>query len=125
MAAPSLLDNPQGQGAAFHVYFPVADMGVECPPSPPQRLAGGAESILVVDDDPAIADIIQQSLASLGYRVVTRTASTDALALFREDPARFDLVITRPDHAPPFRRQIDREDSCPAKGCSRYPLHRL
>ena len=89
-----LLDNPPGQGAAFHVYFPVADMGVERPPSMPQRLAGGAESILVVDDDPAIADIIQQSLASLGYRVVTRTASTDALALFREDPARFDLVIT-------------------------------
>jgi CheY-like chemotaxis protein len=33
-------------------------------------------------------------LAELGYEVVTRTSSREALALFTPDPTRFDLVIT-------------------------------
>ena len=33
-------------------------------------------------------------LAELGYDVTSRMSSTEALALFKEDPSRFDLVIT-------------------------------
>ena len=35
-----------------------------------------------------------EMLTDLGYRVTSKTASSDALALFRLDPSRFDLVIT-------------------------------
>jgi CheY-like chemotaxis protein len=33
-------------------------------------------------------------LEKLGYQVIARLSSQDALAVFKEDPARFDLVIT-------------------------------
>jgi CheY-like chemotaxis protein len=33
-------------------------------------------------------------LAELGYDVVSRMKSRDALALLKEDPSRFDLVLT-------------------------------
>ncbi len=36
----------------------------------------------------------QEILAELGYEVTSRTSSREALALFRLDPSRFDLVIT-------------------------------
>ena len=36
----------------------------------------------------------EEILAELGYEVTSRTSSREALALFRVDPSRFDLVIT-------------------------------
>ena len=35
-----------------------------------------------------------EMLKDLGYRVTSRTGAREALALFRLDPSRFDLVIT-------------------------------
>jgi len=43
---------------------------------------------------PAIVDIGEQMLESLGYTVVTRTSSIEALELFWAQPDKFDLVIT-------------------------------
>src|SRR5208283_5530851 len=33
-------------------------------------------------------------LTDLGYRITSQTGAREALALFRQDPSRFDLVIT-------------------------------
>ena len=35
-----------------------------------------------------------EMLTDLGYRVTAKTGAREALALFRLDPSRFDLVIT-------------------------------
>ena len=35
-----------------------------------------------------------EMLTDLGYRVTSKTGAREALALFRLDPSRFDLVIT-------------------------------
>ncbi|MBW2593985.1 MAG: response regulator, partial [Deltaproteobacteria bacterium] len=54
----------------------------------------GTERILLVDDEDVIADMEKQMLERLGYRVTARASSTDALAAFRTQPDKFDLVIT-------------------------------
>jgi len=54
----------------------------------------GTEQILLVDDEYAIATMEKQMLERLGYSVVSRTSSIDALEVFRADPDKFDLVIT-------------------------------
>ncbi len=54
----------------------------------------GTERIFFIDDEQPIADMGKQTLESLGYDVVTRTSSIEALALFKNKPDRFDLVIT-------------------------------
>ncbi|MGD0660841.1 MAG: response regulator [Syntrophorhabdales bacterium] len=46
------------------------------------------------DDEEALAVMGQEILTGLGYRVESKTSSREALALFRLDPSRFDLVIT-------------------------------
>jgi len=48
----------------------------------------------LVDDEKAIIDAIQQVLERLGYQVVARTSSIEALEVFRSRPDNFDLVIT-------------------------------
>jgi len=37
---------------------------------------------------------VEKMLTELGYNIVSRTASREALALLKEDPSRFDVVVT-------------------------------
>jgi CheY-like chemotaxis protein len=55
--------------------------------------------ILVVDDEKPLVDMMTQILERLGYTVVGKTGSIDALETFSAEPGRFDLVIT--DYAMP------------------------
>ena len=54
----------------------------------------GTERILFIDDEPAIMKLGKQTLESLGYDVVARNSSIEALELFKKKKDRFDLVIT-------------------------------
>jgi CheY-like chemotaxis protein len=54
----------------------------------------GTEHILLVDDDVSIVYLEKQMVKRLGYRTTSFTSNVDALAAFRADPTRFDLVIT-------------------------------
>ena len=83
-----------GRGAAFHIYLP----RIETPPllqvEHRRTPKGRSERILVVDDEPSLAELTQRILVRLGYDVVARTDPAEALELFEADPERFDLVIT-------------------------------
>jgi CheY-like chemotaxis protein len=59
-----------------------------------RSLPTGTERILVVDDEPGIVSLEEEILSILGYQVVPKTDSMEALGLFRENPGKFDLVIT-------------------------------
>ena len=85
-----------GKGSIFDVYFPVMETKAEKSASKAEKEAEptGDETVLVIDDDPAIAGLIQKFLTALGYRVTARTNPMEALELFKSDPDRFDLVIT-------------------------------
>ena len=48
----------------------------------------------MVDDEPAIVEVLDCLLQSLGYRVTTATGSLMALDFLRDDPEAFDLLIT-------------------------------
>ena len=54
----------------------------------------GHERILFVDDEEDLAAMGDEMLTDLGYHVTAKTGAREALALFRLDPSRFDLVIT-------------------------------
>ena len=57
-------------------------------------LPTGTERILVIDDEQNILNMEQDILNELGYKVVAKTSSMEALMLFQEAPDEFDLVIT-------------------------------
>ena len=57
-------------------------------------LPTGSERILFVDDEEALVEMGEDILAELGYEVTSRMSSREALALFKVDPSRFDLIIT-------------------------------
>lgn len=88
------VDSAPGQGTTFRVYLPrVAPISLE-EKAPALPLPLGTGCILFVDDEEALVRIGTAMLARLGYEVVARTSSVEALEAFRATPQRFDLVIT-------------------------------
>ncbi|MDY6951669.1 MAG: PAS domain S-box protein [Thermodesulfobacteriota bacterium] len=83
-----------GEGTTFHVYLPVIEREAEPEITTEEVLPTGSETILFVDDELPLANLGKQMLVGLGYRVVTRTSSLEALEAFRREPGRFDLVVT-------------------------------
>jgi CheY-like chemotaxis protein len=89
------VESEPGKGSAFAVYFPrVAGEPVAHTAGGEEALPTGSERILFVDDEEALVEMGEDILAELGYEVTYRTNGREALALFRLDPSRFDLVIS-------------------------------
>jgi two-component system, cell cycle sensor histidine kinase and response regulator CckA len=79
-----------GSGTEFAITFPAH---VEAPEVPVLKLkepAGGSESILVVDDEPEMRNLLETILKSIGYNVVCAANGMEAVEKVTSD---FQLVI--------------------------------
>ncbi|MFO8240686.1 MAG: PAS domain S-box protein, partial [Dissulfuribacterales bacterium] len=86
-----------GEGTTFQIYLPLAQQERSFAASTVQKdeaLPTGTESILLVDDEKPIVEMLQQTLEILGYHVTSRTSSVEALEVFRANPYKFDLLVT-------------------------------
>ncbi len=54
----------------------------------------GDRTVLVVDDEPALAELLQELLEDCGYRVLLGHSGAEALTWLRDPTERVDLVIT-------------------------------
>ncbi len=78
-----------GQGTKFSAYFPIArqqEIQVTA-----ERINGGKESILVVDDDPVQRRVASQLLTRLGYQVRTVSSGEIAISCVKKNPQ--DLLV--------------------------------
>lgn len=53
----------------------------------------GSKTVLVVDNDPAIVNLVTRTLATVGYQVLSATSGSEALAISRRHPDPIDLVV--------------------------------
>ena len=83
-----------GEGTTFEVFLRSMEKQTPTGTEAGQALPVGAERILFVDDEAILAELGKELLESLGYKVVAKTNSLEALETFRADPHGFDLVIT-------------------------------
>jgi CheY-like chemotaxis protein len=83
------------EGTTFNVYFPCLHEGIrEVRRLKTKLLPKGTEHILFLDDEKDLAEIGSRMLSELGYSVEARLDPFEALAVFRDNPDRFDLIIT-------------------------------
>lgn len=85
-----------GKGSSFEVLLPVATMDVKTEPvrTDGTTIPVGNENILLVDDEYAIVQMMQDTLEHFGYNVTPRTSSVEALEAFKAQPDKFDMIIT-------------------------------
>jgi PAS domain S-box-containing protein len=88
------IESEPEKGARFEVYLPSIENGRKMEIQIEKSLPRGFERILFVDDEPNLVEIGQSMLENLGYQVITRTSSLEALKLFKKQADKFDLVIT-------------------------------
>jgi PAS domain S-box-containing protein len=70
-----------GLGTTITLYFPVAEGAIEAAAAAPRAIdQPGAETVLVVDDRPEVADLAQAMLEEAGYTVHVSYSPSDALA---------------------------------------------
>jgi FixJ family two-component response regulator len=55
---------------------------------------GNGEIVMIVDDERALVALAEETLAELGYEPVGFDSSLAALQAFRDEPKRFDVVLT-------------------------------
>jgi len=84
----------RGKGSTFNVYLPAITSDVEPEFNAVESIPTGNERILFIDDEQPIVNLAKQVMERLGYDVVTKTDSIEALRLIQTNPAEFDLVIT-------------------------------
>jgi signal transduction histidine kinase len=84
----------RGVGTTIRAYFPVASGEPAAPaPGPPAAdVQGRGETILVVEDEPAVLDVAARILEQNRYTVLAAGTGSQALALAAEH--RFDLLLT-------------------------------
>ncbi|MGF1656864.1 MAG: response regulator [Verrucomicrobiales bacterium] len=96
------VESELGNGTAFRVYLPLdktvtpekAEHENDPLNSAAEYPAGLGESVLVVDDEASIRGMTCQTLESFGYTALSAEGGLEALALFRADHSKVDLVLT-------------------------------
>jgi CheY-like chemotaxis protein len=84
-----------GKGSKFTIYLPEYTVQAGTKLDTPTSIHHGkGESILVVDDEPAMVALAEDLLAQLGYEPLGFTSSGEALAAYLAAPASFDAVMT-------------------------------
>lgn len=85
-----------GNGTTFKIYLPVSDQGM-ARKRPSQRLAAsvkGSETILVVEDENSLLNLIDKILLKNGYRVLKAENAGAALLVARDFDGPIHLMLT-------------------------------
>ena len=90
------------KGSQFTVYLPAlnAPGGAEAGVAQVDLPLGHGELVLVVDDEESIREITRGTLETFGYRVLTASDGTEALALYADKKNEIAVVLT--DMVMPF-----------------------
>ena len=84
-----------GRGTEFSIYFPYAEGEIEeADAILPAKKATGDETILVVDDEPLLPELVVNVLKPLGYKVLAASNGKEALEVSRNFEGTIDLLLT-------------------------------
>ena len=85
----------EGKGTTFAIWLPICERVAQTERTAQRDTpTGSGQTVMVVDDEPALVALAEETLAALGYEPVGFKSSVAALAAFRAAPERFDAVLT-------------------------------
>lgn len=84
----------KGQGTNFNINLPVSEKMVIAPNKPAEVTMGeGKGTILLIDDEDMIREVVSGLLESLGYRILKADSGAEAVKIYQTNQNNIDLVI--------------------------------
>jgi two-component system, cell cycle sensor histidine kinase and response regulator CckA len=89
------VESEPGRGSTFSVYLPETGTSPEAEvPAEKTALPAGSETVLLVEDEPAVREYARLALEHSGYRVLVAREGAEALQLAQGEAAPVPLLVT-------------------------------
>jgi signal transduction histidine kinase/ActR/RegA family two-component response regulator len=90
------VDSQVGKGTTFRIYLPYTGAGQSAAEKPAAQLVvrGGSETILLVEDEPPVCELVSRVLGKYGYQVLPASNAVEAMEIWRQHKARIALLLT-------------------------------
>jgi CheY-like chemotaxis protein len=83
------------RGSTFRVFFPSVSASRQPEPElPTERTRTGKETVLVIEDEIGVLDLVVYTLKMHGFTVLHSNSSTEALEMFETNKHRIDLLLS-------------------------------
>ena len=90
-----IVQSESGHGTSFHIYLPQVEGTTEKHTAPVTgATAGGTETVLLVEDEESVRQLVRDTLVAKGYKVVEAENGEAGLAAAAGHAGKIDLVIT-------------------------------
>jgi PAS domain S-box-containing protein len=90
-----MVQSEKGHGTTFNIYLPRVEGAVDINTPPAPRAAeGGSETVLLVEDEESVRQLVRETLQLRGYFVVEAENGEAGVAAAAKHEGKIDLVIT-------------------------------
>ncbi len=85
-----------GKGTTFDIYLPKVESETETASiiSAPEQVSRGTETILLVEDEPSVRDLIREALRKCGYQVLEAKNGVEACLVATQQTGFIHLLLT-------------------------------
>jgi two-component system, cell cycle sensor histidine kinase and response regulator CckA len=91
------VESTVGHGTTFRMYFPIPYLNnqlMDAPSAMESLSSGGTETILIVEDEHALIEMVRVLLESKGYKVLAALDGKEAVEIYKQNKDEIALVLT-------------------------------
>lgn len=91
------LSSEVGKGTTFNLYFPIQEQHLQHADSPRihvENIPGGTETILLIEDEEMLTELVKAMLTSKGYTVLTAADGEEGVSMFRRHQNEIAVVLS-------------------------------